>query len=417
MRVSPAGLEMSPMANTGLASGTEVPEFPVTRPDSCPFDPDETYTRLRADQPVSPVRCPAGMNAWLVSRYEDIRDVLTDPRLSSRGAGSMHMLPSYDMRDPLPGSMIQLDGEEHARLRRLLIGEFTVRRMEALRPYIQMIADEHIDAMLAGPSGDLVQDFALPIPSLVICEMLGVPYEDHEVFQRDSELLMGFEADEAARDAASRRLEGCLGELIGQRLTEPGDDLLSRLIARGNETDRPLTVEELATLGVLLLVAGHETTANMIALSTLVLLEDPARMAALQAAPDTVGTAVEELLRYLSVIQFGLFRYATEDVTVGGTAVKAGEWLVAAIPSGNRDESVFSAPDTVDLGRQARTHLALGFGAHQCIGQQLARIELQVALTTLLRRMPGLRLAMPLAQSEFKRNDIVYGLRSMPVVW
>ncbi|MCX4677789.1 cytochrome P450 [Streptomyces sp. NBC_01433] len=405
------------MTNTPPTSGTHAPGFPATRPDSCPFDPDESYTRLRAEAPVAPVRCPAGMDAWLVSRYEDIRGVLTDPRLSSRGAGSMHMLPAYDGRDPLPGSMIQLDGEEHARLRRLLIGEFTGRRMEAMRPYIQRIADEHIDAMLAGSSADLVRDFSLPIPSLVIFEMLGVPYEDHEAFQRESEVLMGFDADETARDAASGKLEGYLAELVGQRLTEPRDDLLSRLISRGNRTERPLAVGELATLAVLLLVAGHETTASMIALSTLVLLEDPERMAAFLAAPDAVGTAVDELLRYLSVIQFGLLRYATEDVTVGGTAVKAGEWLVAGVPSGNRDESVFPAPDTVDLGRQARTHLSFGFGAHQCIGRQLARIELEVALTTLLRRVPGLRPATPLPRSEFKLNDIVFGLRSMPVVW
>ncbi|MFI8888515.1 MULTISPECIES: cytochrome P450 [unclassified Streptomyces] len=396
---------------------SEVPEFPVTRPDSRTFDPDETYARLRAHSPVSPVRCPAGMDAWLVSRYEDIRSVLTDPRLSSRGAGSMHMLPSYDGRDPSPGSMIQLDGEEHARLRRLLIGEFTMRRMEALRPSVQRITDRHIDAMLAGSSADLVRDFALPIPSLVICELLGVPYDDHGAFQRDSEVLIGFDADEATRDAATRRLEGYLGELITRRLAEPQDDLLSRLIVRGKATDRPLTVPELATLGVLLLVAGHESTANMIALSALVLMADQERTAALRAAPDTIGTSVEELLRYLSVIQFGLLRYATEDVTVGATAVAAGSWLVAAIPSGNRDEAVFTAPDTIDLRRPPRTHLAFGFGPHQCIGQQLARIELQVALTTLLRRVPGLRLAEPLAESAFKHNDIVFGLRSLPVVW
>lgn len=408
------------MTNTCPPHGAYVPGLPVTRPDSCPFDPDATYTRLRADTPVAPVRCPAGMDAWLVSRYEDIRGVLIDPRLSSRGAGSMHMLPSFDMREPPPGSMIQMDGEEHARLRRLLIGEFTVRRMAALRPRIQRITDEYIDAMLTGSSADLVRDFALPIPSLVIFDMLGVPYGDHEALQRDSEVVMGFDADEATRDAASGRLEAYFAQLIGKRLAGPQDDLLTRLIARGNATDRPLTVGELATLGVLLLVAGHETTASMIALSTLVLLNDPERKAAFLAAPESAGNAVDELLRYLSVIQFGLLRYATEDVTVGGTAVRAGEWLVAAVPSGNRDGSVFPAPDTVDLGRQARTHLSFGFGAHQCIGQQLARIELQVALTTLLRRIPGLRLrsgpAMP-PPSEFKLNDIVFGLRSLPVEW
>ena len=367
---------------------------------------------------MAEVHCPVGVDAWLVSRYEDIKTLLADPRLSSRAASSLHMLPIADLtRTPSPGAIIQADGEEHARLRRLLIGEFTVRRMEALRPYIQRITDEHIEAMLKGDGADLVRDFALPIPSLVICEMLGVPYDDREAFQHDSEILISFDSDKATRDAATERLWGYLDELIGQRLAAPRDDLLSRLIARGNETGRPLTVDELVTLGVTLLVAGHETTANMIALSTVVLLENPEQLAALRVAPEAAGAAVEELLRYLSVVQFGLFRYAMEDVTVGGAEVKAGEWLVGAIQSGNRDEEVYQSPDALDLGRQALTHLAFGFGAHQCLGQQLARIELQVALTTLFRRVPGLRLARPLTQSEFKQNDVVYGVRSLAVTW
>ncbi|WP_416970869.1 cytochrome P450 [Streptomyces sp. 4F14] len=402
---------------TDIRPAPAIHDFPVTRPEKCPFDPDEEYARLRAEEPVSRVRCPAGMDAWLVTRYEDVRGVLADPRLSSRAAGSDHMLPSYAGHDPLPGFMIQLDGEEHARLRRLMIGEFTGRRVEALRPYIQRIADEHADAMLAGRGADLVRDFALPIPSRVICEMLGVPYQDHTSFQRDSQILTSFEADEATRAAATRRLEDHLGELIEKRLAVPQDDMLSRLIARADAGGRPLTVPELSTLAVLTLVAGHETTANMITLGMAVLLEDPERTAALRARPETIGPAVKELLRYLTVIQFGLVRYATEDVTVGGVEVRAGEWVVAALPSGNRDESVFPGPDTLDLGRRARTNLAFGFGPHQCIGQQLAEVELQVALTTLLRRLPGLRLARPLEQADFKLNDIVHGLRTMPVVW
>ncbi|MFI9381799.1 cytochrome P450 [Kutzneria sp. NPDC052558] len=393
----------------------DTPEFPVARPDSCPFDPDSAFTRLRAEEPVSPVRCPAGMDAWLVSRYEDIRAVLADPRLSSRAASSQHMVPGYDFeRSPNPGQIIQLDGEEHSRLRRMLIGEFTVRRMEALRPYIQRITDEHIDAMVAKPEADLVADFALPIPSLVICEMLGVPYADRAAFQDDSVLLLDTETDWETRGAAWQRTCDYIGGLVRQRQAEPRDDLLSRLIARGEETDRPLAMEELVTLGGTLLIAGHETTANMIALSTVALLENPAQLAALQASPEA---AVEELMRYLTVIQFGLLRQATEDVTVGGSTVKAGEWLVAAIQSGNRDGEVYADPDTVDLGRQARTHLGFGFGAHQCLGQQLARIELQVALTTLLRRAPGLRLVEPLPLSEFKSSAIIYGLRTLPVTW
>jgi len=405
------------MTNLSSAPDIRVHDFPVSRPQGCPFDPDEIYTRLRAEEPVTRVRCPAGMDAWLVTRYQDIRAVLADPRLSSRAAGSDHMLPSYAGHDPVPGFMIQLDGEEHARLRRLMMGEFTVRRVEALRPTVQRITDGHVDALLTAAEPDLVRDYALPIPSQVICEMLGVPYQDHAAFQHDSQILTSFEADEATRAAATRRLEDYLGELIEKRIAVPQDDMLSRLIARAEAGGRPLTVPELSTLAVLTLVAGHETTANMIALSMAMLLEDPGKLAALRAAPKTVDTAVKELLRHLTVIQFGLVRYATEDVTVGGVEVRAGEWVVAALPSGNRDESVFPDPDTLDLTRRARTNLAFGFGPHQCIGQQLAEVELRIALATLLRRVPGLRLARPLEQADFKLNDIVHGLRSMPVVW
>ncbi|REH33021.1 cytochrome P450 [Kutzneria buriramensis] len=409
--------KLAHVTETRPATRADIPEFPATRPESCPFDPDSAFTRLRAEDPVTPVRCPAGMDAWLVSRYEDIRAVLADPRVSARAATSNHMLPDYDDADPLPGAILSHDGEEHARLRRLLIGEFTVRRMEALRPYIQRITDEHIDGMLKGADADLLTDFALPIPSLVICEMLGVPYADRDMFQHDSQVLIGFEADMATREATAQRLRDYLRELIEQRMVEPRDDLVSRLIARGNETDRPLIMEELEILALSLLVAGHETTANTIVLSMSALLANPEQLAAMRAAPETIGTAVEELLRYLSVVQFGIFRYATEDLTVGGIDVKAGEWLIAATQSGNRDEQVYPHADRLDVTRKDRTHLAFGFGAHQCIGQQLARIELQVALTALLQRVPGLRLAEPQAPSDFKHNGIVYGLRSMPVTW
>jgi len=257
------------------------------------------YAELLASDPIPRVTCPAGIEARLVTRYEDIRAVLGDPRLSSRGASSMHMTPDADLTtSPMAGAIIQLDGGEHARLRRLLISEFTVRRMEALRPYIQRITDEHIDAMLAGPQpADLVRDFSLPIPSLVICEMLGVPYADRDAFQADSAILLNFETDRAISDEAAERMRTYLGELLADKVARPRDDLLSRLILRGKETDRPLTMDELVFLGLTLLVAGHETTANTIALSTLVLLRNPDQLAALRGSPELANSAVEEMLR------------------------------------------------------------------------------------------------------------------------
>jgi cytochrome P450 len=398
---------------------TAFPALPTARPTRCPFDPPAGYTELQAAEPMPQVSCPAGIDARLVTRYEDIRAVLSDPRLSSRGASSMHMTPGIDLiTPPLPGAIVQLDGDEHTRLRRLLISEFTVRRIEALRPYIQRIADEHIDAMLAGPQpADLVRDYSLPIPSLVICEMLGVPYADRATFQRESALLVNVDPDPELYEAAAARMRDYMGTLLVEKMARPQDDLLGRLIIRANETGRPMTMQELIFLGLTLLFAGHETTANTIALGTLVLLANPDQLAALRSSPELAASAVEELLRYLSVIQFGLLRYATEDVTVADTVVKAGEWLIAATSPGNRDESVYPGSDKVDIGRAARTHLAFGFGEHQCLGQQLARVELQVGLTTLLRRLPNLRTLAAPADLTYKDESIIYGLESMPIVW
>ncbi|WP_410673079.1 cytochrome P450 [Amycolatopsis sp. cmx-4-68] len=398
-----------------MTAASATPALPTARPAGCPFDPPEDYATLRETAPTSPVRCPAGMDAWLVTRYSDVRAVLADRSMSSRGASSVHVHPDADLDEEVsPGSIIQLDGAAHSRLRKKVIAEFTVRRVEAMRGYVQELVESHLDAMLArGSSADLVQDFALPIPSLVICELLGVPYADRSRFQRQSGLLVSTDATPEEGKQAYDELSGFLAELFTDKQRNPQDDLFSRLISRGG--DDPLTMEELVVLGLSLLVAGHETTANMIALGTLVLLEHPAQRDVVLAAPER---AVEELLRYLSVVQFGVLRYATEDVQVGSRSVKAGDWLVAALNSANRDEDLFPGGDKLDFHRESpRTHVAFGFGAHQCIGQQLARVELQEALTRLFRRVPDLRLAVPRESLAYKHNTLVYGVRELPVAW
>jgi cytochrome P450 len=398
-----------------VTAASATPALPTARPAGCPFDPPEDYAELREAAPTSAVRCPAGMDAWLVTRYRDVRAVLADRSMSSRGASSVHVNPNADLdAEVSPGSIIQLDGAAHSRLRKKVIAEFTVRRVEAMRGYVQDLVESHLDAMLArGSSADLVQDFALPIPSLVICELLGVPYADRSRFQRQSGLLVSTDATPEEGKQAYDELSGFLAELFADRQRNPQDDLFSRLISRGG--DDPLTMEELVVLGLSLLVAGHETTANMIALGTLALLEHPAQRDVVLAAPER---AVEELLRYLSVVQFGVLRYATEDVQVGARSVKAGEWLVAALNSANRDEDLFAGGDKLDFHRESpRTHVAFGFGAHQCIGQQLARVELQEALTRLFRRVPDLRLAVPPESLAYKHNTLVYGVRELPVAW
>ncbi|WP_410572210.1 cytochrome P450 [Amycolatopsis sp. cmx-4-61] len=396
-----------------MTAAPATPALPTTRPAGCPFDPPGEYANLRETAPTSTVRCPAGMDAHLVTRYADVRAVLADRTMSSRGASSVHVHPNADLDfEVSPGSIIQLDGDAHARLRKKVIAEFTVRRVEALRGYVRQLVDSHLDALLAqGAPADLVQHFALPIPSLVICELLGVPYADRAHFQRQSTTLVSTDATREESEQAYDALSGYLAELFVAKQRNPQDDLFSRLAA----AEDSLTMEELVVLGLSLLVAGHETTANMIALSTLVLLEHPEQRAEVLASPER---AVEELLRYLSVVQFGVLRYATSDARVGSRAVRAGEWVVAALNSANRDESVFPRADELDFGRESpRTHVAFGFGAHQCVGQQLARVELQEALTGLFRRVPDLRLAVPREQLEYKHNTLVYGVRELPVAW
>ncbi|MCE7010704.1 cytochrome P450 [Kibdelosporangium philippinense] len=396
-----------------------IPAFPATRAPGCPFEPPAEFSELRDNDAITQASCPAGIDAWVVSRYEDVRNVLSTPSVSSRKAPSAHVTPGADLERPItPGNILQLDGKEHARLRRLLTPEFTVRRMEALRPYIQQLVEEHIDAMLAGPQpADLYQAFALPIPSLVICEMLGVPYEDREVIHEHSATLMAVDRDPAIGFAAYGQVQAYMTTLFETKLANPGDDLIGRMITRGRESGDQITAAEMVELAITLLIAGHETTANMIALSTAALLQQPEKLAELRDNPELAPTAVEEMLRYLSVVQFGLLRYATEDVQIGEQTVKAGEWLVAAIGSGNRDEQVYAEADSIDLARKAKTHLAFGFGIHQCLGQQLARIELQEVYARLFRRIPTMRLAIDADEISFKDNALVYGVHELPVTW
>jgi cytochrome P450 len=301
----------------------------------------------------------------------------------------------------------------------MVTARFTIKRVEALRPAIQRIVDGLIDEMLAGPKPvDLVQAFALPVPSLVICELLGVPYADHDFFQANSRVIVNRDSSPEAARAANGTLHGYLELLVEEKLADPGDDLLSRLAIEHVKTGE-LTPQEAANMGVLLLIAGHETTANMIALGTLALLEHPDQLAALRDAddPKLVAGAVEELLRYLTIVHFGLRRVALADIEISDQVIRAGDGVIMATVAGNRDEHAFAAPDRLDLHRDARRHVAFGFGVHQCLGQPLARVELQVVYGTLYRRIPGLRRAVDLEQIPFKNDGLVYGVYELPVMW
>jgi cytochrome P450 len=399
----------------------ETATYPMSR-GRCPFDPPPELGRLQESEPVSRVKIWDGSTPWLVTRYADMRTVLTDPRVSAdtRNAGYPHVSAGLAARRRRAKSFINIDDPEHGAQRRLLTADFMVRKVEALRPKIQRIVDELIDELLAGPKpADLVQAFALPVPSLVICELLGVPYADHELFQRISKALISRETPPAESVAALEELLAYLGDLVERKNSEPGDDLLSRLAVEQFRTGA-MTRDQVAAMGQLLLVAGHETTANMIALGTVALLENPAQLAELRETDDprVIANAVEELLRYLTITHSGRRRVALEDFELGGQLIRKGDGIIAAGEIANRDGEAFPGdPNTLDIHRKARHHVAFGYGVHQCLGQPLARVELQVVYGTLYRRIPALALAAPVDRLDFKHDMLVYGVHRLPVTW
>ncbi|MET7465244.1 cytochrome P450 [Nonomuraea sp. NPDC005501] len=408
---------MTDMLSAAGADSAVVPEFPMARAAGCPFDPPPGLRSLQEEGPIARVRLWDGSTPWVVTRYAEQRALMADPRVSADITR-----PGYPAPAPLPkgsfASFILMDDPEHHRLRRMVQAPFTVKRVEAMRPAVQKIVDDLIDDLLTGPKPvDLVEAFALPVPSLVICELLGVPYADHDFFQDNSKTVIRRDAAPEERAAAGGRLTAYLDDLVGRKLAEPADDLLSQLA--GRVTAGELTREGAAQMGVLLLIAGHETTANMIALGTLALLQNPDQLALLRDGddPKLVAGAVEELLRYLNITHSGRRRVALEDIEIAGQVIRAGEGMIMANDIANRDPGAFPEPDDLDIRRDARRHVAFGFGVHQCLGQPLARMELQVVYSTLYRRVPTLRLATDLDAIPFKHDGQVYGVYELPVTW
>ncbi|QIS22619.1 cytochrome P450 [Nocardia terpenica] len=385
-----------------------------------PFNPPREITQLRAVRPVSPMVFPDGHQGWLVTGYEAVRQLLADTRFSSRqDLGIIHLpyetpnMPTPTEPSPqVPGLFIAMDPPDHTRLRRKLTGAFTVKRMKQLEDHIIEIAERQLDH-LAGltPPVDLVKEFALPVPSLVICELLGVPYADRESFQANSATFMVKDVSLDDKMAAYNGLTTYLGELVTSKRAAPGEDILSDL-ARHDD----LTVEELTSIAFLLLLAGHETTANMLALGTFALLEHPDQAAALRADPDLMPDAVEELMRYLSIADV-FYRYAAEDIELCGETIGEGSTVVVSLLAANRDPRRFDDPDTLDISRKARGHLSFGHGVHQCLGQQLARIEMRAGFDGLLRRFPTLALAIPTDEVRLRTDMNVYGVHELPVTW
>ncbi|MFJ8911255.1 cytochrome P450 [Amycolatopsis sp. NPDC102389] len=390
--------------------------FPMARAAGCPFDPAPELTRRAEEDPVSQVKLWDGGTPWLITRYEDVRAILADPRVSvdATWPAFPHTNAVSKARDTTMKTLMQMDAPEHTARRRLLTPEFTVEKMAALRPRIQRIVDDLVDGMLGGPKPvDLVAAFAVPVPTQVICELLGVPYADRGFFREVARTLVMDEADPGQAIAASEELNAYLERLVVRKSTEPGEDLLSTLAVKQFRTGA-MTPREIATLGQLLLVAGHDTTASMIALGTAALLANPDQLDLVRA--DAPG-AVEELLRYLSITHTEARRVAREDLEIGGTLIRAGEGIIAVKSTANRDPAAFPEPDTIDVRRKARHHVAFGHGRHVCLGAPLARVELEVVYGTLFRRIPTLKSAIPLEKLSFDENAVFYTVRELPVTW
>ncbi|WP_020662621.1 cytochrome P450 [Amycolatopsis benzoatilytica] len=392
--------------------------FPMQR--TCPYAPPPGYDRYVEGRATYVELAHTGQHVWVLSRYDDIRAMLTDPRFSSDrfNPGFPQLFRDGRQRKPtLRPSLIGMDAPEHGPARRSVVGEFTVKRMKALQPRIQEIVDQQLDAMLAGDKpADLVSALSLPVPSLVICELLGVPYSDHDFFQKHSSRILNREATADERQQSVGEMQQYLSRLVSAKEAEPADDLLSRQIAKKREEGSYLH-EDLVSLAFLLLIAGHETTANMISLGTVALLENPDSLAAIKADPGKTLDAIEELLRYFTIAEPATSRVALEDVEIAGVTVRAGEGVIGLSYAANFDTDVFAEPERFDITRGDRHHIAFGFGAHQCLGQNLARMELQIVFDTLFRRVPTLQLAAPVEQLPFKHDSGVFGLYCLPVTW
>jgi cytochrome P450 len=399
-----------------FCSETDLPVLPVRRAAHCPLHPPPEFTDWR-EQPGLRRAMYHGQPAWVVSRYQDIRAALLDPRLSADTIPAS-VRPSGTDNNKAPVMFARVDDPEHHRLRRMVANSFTFRRCEAMRPQIQELVDHYLGAMIdKGPPGDLVRDFGLPVPSMVIALLLGVPPDDLALFQHHTTVGLDTRSTDEQKGRAFGAMYVYIQELVDRKESEPGDDLISRLATEYIATGQ-LDRETAAMTSVIMMQAGHETTANMISLGTVALLQHPDIFERLGQTNDRalIANIVEELMRYLTIVHSQVDRVAIEDLTIGGQLIRAGEPVVMNLPAGNWDGGFVDNPEVFDADRNTRGHLGFGYGVHQCIGMNLARVEMQVAFATLARRLPGLRLAVATDALRFKESDI-YGMKELPVSW
>ncbi|MFF5212057.1 cytochrome P450 [Streptosporangium sp. NPDC000396] len=383
-------------------------------------DPYAVYAALREKGPVHPIDFPPGMDAFLILGHEHGRPALSDPRLSKdldQGPPAFHQFASMD-NPALAHNMLNSDPPDHTRLRRLVVKAFTPRRTESLRPRIQEITDGLIDAMAARGHADLLDDFAFPLPIIVICELLGVPAEDRDDFREWSGTLVNPNLDEEGtrrRGEVNAAVRAYFTRVIAERRAEPRDDLISALVAARDEDELLSEQEMIATL-TLLLIAGHETTVNLIGNGMLALLTNPGQLRLLKDRPELLPSAIEEFLRYDGPVQRATLRFATEDMEIAGVHIPKRSVIHVVLGSAGHDPEVFDDPETLDITRTDNRHVAFGHGIHFCLGAPLARLEAQIAFGTLLRRLPDITLACAPDELSWQQSgSLIRGLTALPV--
>lgn len=411
---------------TVVEDRSDIPDYPFSREAKCPFDPPREVVQRAANGPVKRVRIWDGSTPWHVTGNDELRKLAIDPRVSvdEHLEGYPHwnegMAATVEHR---PRTIVTLDGEEHTRMRRLATKAFSFKKVNALRPTIQEVVNEQIDAMLAGPKpADLVKVLALPVPSRMISSLLGVPYEDHEFFEEAANAGADTSSTPEEKSRHVLSLMNYMRKLLEEKIAgPPNEDPERGVLADYAEYVRAgdIGLEEATLMCISLLIAGHETSANMIGLGALAVLENPDQLAILRDSrdPNVIANAVEELLRYLSIIHASQRRIALEDIEIGGEVIRAGEGILLDYSGGNWDSRAFEEPERFDLTRDAGLHMAFGFGPHGCVGQQLARAELQIVFDTLFKRVPDLALAIPVEEVAFMHDRLAYGVYSLPVTW
>lgn len=389
---------------------TKLP-WPPAHPDQQLFAVAPEYLQLNArDAQLARLTLPTGDDAWLATRHQDVRTVLSDRRFSSI-TRPLHRTGRQGTA--FIGRLLHSDPPEHTRYRTLVNRAFSARRVRALEPRIHQLTEEHLDAMAAGPRpADLVEAFAHPVPLQVLCELLGIPETDHTAFLRPIELLLSHDVDGQHTQVAIKELLDWMISILAAKRLHPDDGLLSELAEHRGAED-----EELADLAITVLMGGYESTTGMIAASVAVLAQHPQALQALRADEADWDRAVAELLRYITVIHYGLDRMVTEDLVLNGQMLHAGERVIAFLPAANQDPELSAEPQCLNIYRAQTRHASFGFGPHQCVGQQLARTELRITLSGLLRRFPGLRLAVDPGQLRYRSHMVVDGLQELPVTF